>query len=191
MSLEPPIALDLPGVTLSNAGITHFIAELSERNVRMMRLQGAEPVRLSPGTPPVFVADAPSGISRRSSAPEVAAAGACLAPVAVGSARIHGGSVQMNSRGHVEAELFPSRSHAARPPPPCRDETDSAEPAPLVGRTVADVECELILETLRHCSGNRTHAARILGISIRTLRNKLHEYAGDGMVIPEAHRPAR
>jgi len=54
----------------------------------------------------------------------------------------------------------------------------------LVGRTVADVERDLILETLKHCFGNRTHAANILGISIRTLRNKLNEYAGDGTPIP-------
>jgi DNA-binding NtrC family response regulator len=54
----------------------------------------------------------------------------------------------------------------------------------LVGRTVADVERDLILETLKHCLGNRTHAANILGISIRTLRNKLNEYAGDGVTIP-------
>ena len=54
----------------------------------------------------------------------------------------------------------------------------------LVGRTVAEVERDLILETLKHCLGNRTHAANILGISIRTLRNKLNEYAGDGLAIP-------
>ena len=54
----------------------------------------------------------------------------------------------------------------------------------LVGRTVADVERDLILETLKHCLGNRTHAANILGISIRTLRNKLNEYAGEGTPIP-------
>jgi DNA-binding NtrC family response regulator len=54
----------------------------------------------------------------------------------------------------------------------------------LVGRTVADVERDLILETLKHCLGNRTHAANILGISIRTLRNKLNEYADDGIPIP-------
>jgi DNA-binding NtrC family response regulator len=54
----------------------------------------------------------------------------------------------------------------------------------LVGRTVADVERDLILETLRHCLGNRTHAANILGISIRTLRNKLNEYADEGQPIP-------
>jgi DNA-binding NtrC family response regulator len=54
----------------------------------------------------------------------------------------------------------------------------------LVGRTVAEVERDLILETLKHCLGNRTHAANILGISIRTLRNKLHEYSGDGVPVP-------
>ena len=54
----------------------------------------------------------------------------------------------------------------------------------LVGRTVADVERDLILETLKHCLGNRTHAANILGISIRTLRNKLNEYAAEGVAIP-------
>ncbi len=54
----------------------------------------------------------------------------------------------------------------------------------LVGRTVADVERDLILETLKHCLGNRTHAANILGISIRTLRNKLNEYSGDGVNVP-------
>ena len=55
----------------------------------------------------------------------------------------------------------------------------------LVGRTVADVERHLILGTLASCHGNRTHAARILGISIRTLRNKLNEYLETGISVPE------
>jgi DNA-binding NtrC family response regulator len=55
----------------------------------------------------------------------------------------------------------------------------------LVGRTVAQVECDLILDTLDHCLGNRTHAAKILGISIRTLRNKLNEYVGSGLEVAE------
>jgi two-component system, response regulator FlrC len=54
----------------------------------------------------------------------------------------------------------------------------------LVGRTVAEVERDLILQTLKHCLGNRTHAANVLGISIRTLRNKLNEYAADGLPVP-------
>ncbi len=54
----------------------------------------------------------------------------------------------------------------------------------MVGRTVADVERDLILETLQHCLGNRTHAANILGISIRTLRNKLQLYRQEGVSVP-------
>lgn len=54
-----------------------------------------------------------------------------------------------------------------------------------IGQTVADVERHLILDTLDYCQGNRTHAAKILGISIRTLRNKLSDYAEAGFVVPE------
>jgi two-component system, response regulator FlrC len=58
--------------------------------------------------------------------------------------------------------------------------------AALVGRRMEEVERELILETLGRCLGNRTRAAEILGISIRTLRNKLAEYRGQGVAVPLA-----
>jgi two-component system response regulator FlrC len=48
------------------------------------------------------------------------------------------------------------------------------------GLTVQQMEKALILETLRATDNNRTEAAKLLGISIRTLRNKLHEYRGQG-----------
>ncbi|MBC8270366.1 MAG: sigma-54-dependent Fis family transcriptional regulator [Rhodospirillaceae bacterium] len=63
----------------------------------------------------------------------------------------------------------------------------------MVGRTVAAVERDLIIDTLQHCLGNRTHAANILGISIRTLRNKLKLYNEQGFQVPtpgEADRPS-
>jgi two-component system, response regulator FlrC len=60
----------------------------------------------------------------------------------------------------------------------------NAAATPLVGRTVADVERDLIIDTLNHCLGNRTHAANILGISIRTLRNKLKLYSESGVPLP-------
>jgi two-component system, response regulator FlrC len=44
------------------------------------------------------------------------------------------------------------------------------------GMTIAEAERRLIMRTLEHTGQNRTHAAHLLGISIRTLRNKLHEY---------------
>ncbi|MEA1942206.1 MAG: sigma-54 dependent transcriptional regulator [Pseudomonadota bacterium] len=60
----------------------------------------------------------------------------------------------------------------------------------MIGRTVAEVEQDLILNTLDHCLGNRTHAANILGISIRTLRNKLKLYQDQGVDIPAPNQPA-
>jgi DNA-binding NtrC family response regulator len=80
---------------------------------------------------------------------------------------------------------------AGSPSPGDQDQTIEALRGILVGRTIADVERHLILDTLASCFGNRTHAARILGISIRTLRNKLNEYMQAGIVVPEpGQRPA-
>jgi DNA-binding NtrC family response regulator len=45
-----------------------------------------------------------------------------------------------------------------------------------VGTTVAEMERKLIVATLQECGQNRTQAAKVLGISVRTLRNKLNEY---------------
>ena len=59
-----------------------------------------------------------------------------------------------------------------------------------VGQTVAAVEQQLIIDTLSHCLGNRTHAASILGISIRTLRNKLKEYSDAGIAVPPPQQGA-
>ena len=56
--------------------------------------------------------------------------------------------------------------------------------ATLVGRTMDEVERDFIIETLGHTLGNRTHAATILGISIRALRNKLRDYAQSGVAVP-------
>jgi two-component system response regulator FlrC len=52
----------------------------------------------------------------------------------------------------------------------------------LAGRTVHEVERELIIATLKRTNNNRSHAARMLGISVRTLRNKLAEYRGSGLL---------
>ena len=54
----------------------------------------------------------------------------------------------------------------------------------LVGLTIAEVECELIVETLIHKGGSRTEAAKLLGIALRTLRNKINEYSARGKILP-------
>ena len=56
-----------------------------------------------------------------------------------------------------------------------------------VGMTVAEAERELIRKTLEYTRFNRTKAAAILGLSVRTLRNKLHEYGWMNLSESEAH----
>jgi hypothetical protein len=56
----------------------------------------------------------------------------------------------------------------------------------FIGRSIVDVERALILETLQHCLGNRTRAANVLRISIRTLRNRIIKYASEGVDVPVA-----
>src|SRR5215217_2147454 len=50
----------------------------------------------------------------------------------------------------------------------------------LVGSPISAVERDLVLETLAHTHGNRTLAARLLGVSVRTLRNRIAEYCVEG-----------
>lgn len=60
-------------------------------------------------------------------------------------------------------------------------QTNSSEAMLLQsGMTIAQAEQMLILRTLEDCGGNRTRASELLDISIRTLRNKLHEYGQMG-----------
>ncbi|WP_122464857.1 sigma-54-dependent transcriptional regulator [Brevundimonas lutea] len=86
-----------------------------------------------------------------------------------------GGGVSAPAATHGSVDAGPAARAA---------QTADAVSRAYVGQTVAQMEKTLILDTLNHCLGNRTHAANILGISIRTLRNKLNEYADEGTSIP-------
>ena len=85
-------------------------------------------------------------------------------------------AVLLSTGSEIEAVELPGAAmpHVAREP---------GGVAGLVGRTMDDVERDLILQTLSHTLGNRTHAATILGISIRALRNKLRDYAASGAAV--------
>lgn len=54
----------------------------------------------------------------------------------------------------------------------------------LVGTPLSEVERELIVQTLARCNGNRTHAAKLLGMPVRTLRNRIRVFAADGVDVP-------
>jgi two-component system, response regulator FlrC len=99
-------------------------------------------------------------------------------------------AVLLATGAEIDVEAIRTPEGEALNPAPSDPATRAARTAEavtraLVGRTVAEVERDLILDTLDHCLGNRTHAARILGISIRTLRNKLGEYTTAGIAVPE------
>ncbi len=70
---------------------------------------------------------------------------------------------------------------------PAMPQSVSQTPSPhaivplLIGLTVEAIERELVLQTLASCQGNRTHAARMLGLSVRTMRNKIRQYGTDGV----------
>ncbi len=74
-------------------------------------------------------------------------------------------AVVLTKSGKINADMFDFRSPA-----------DKKDEGLNPGMTVADAEKKLILRTLEFCNQNRTRAAEMLGISIRTLRNKLNEY---------------
>jgi Fis family transcriptional regulator, factor for inversion stimulation protein len=66
--------------------------------------------------------------------------------------------------------------------PPSRSAT---EVLPLlIGTPLSEIERELIVQTLARCNGNRTHAAKLLGMPVRTLRNKIRCYTADGIAVP-------
>jgi len=56
------------------------------------------------------------------------------------------------------------------------DRFDEAAPPASTGATLRDMERNLIFSTLKKARGNKTKASEILGISVRTMRNKLNEY---------------
>lgn len=85
-------------------------------------------------------------------------------------------------------DVFHPETHAMTEVPFRHSEFSAAEidaVRRLVGRSIAAVERELICETLLRRAGNRTHAATILGISIRGLRNKIRAYRMRGRGVPE------
>jgi DNA-binding NtrC family response regulator len=82
---------------------------------------------------------------------------------------------------HLPINFATSLRVPIAPPPSGAVRQDSARTVVVeIGTTVGEAEKSLILRTLEHTGNNKTRAAEILGISLKTLHNKLKEYAGDG-----------
>ena len=83
-------------------------------------------------------------------------------------------AVIVAGQGAIALAHLPADFSAPPAPPPPVGDKDSV--TFRVGATVADAEKGLILKTLEHTGNNKTRAAEILGISLKTLHNKLKEY---------------
>ena len=82
-------------------------------------------------------------------------------------------------------DCFVEPSIATAGPAPSRPPLARSEIVPLlIGATVEEIERELVLQTLGRCDGNRTRAAQMLGVSVRTLRNKIRLYAARSIEVP-------
>lgn len=69
-----------------------------------------------------------------------------------------------------------ARGEVLLPPPDAFAEGSPSDPSGGRTGSLKDMEREMIIETLRKTSGNRTKAAEVLGVSVRTIRNKIKEY---------------
>ena len=89
-------------------------------------------------------------------------------------------AVVLGNKPVLDAEDLPADLDNARP---------LARPAGVeVGRSIDEVERELILKTLESTGWNKTQAARILQVTPRTLRNKLGRYRQEGLLDEQAAR---
>ena len=183
-----PVPVDLRLIATSNRDLDRAAAEGAFREDLLFRLSvltlRLPPLRERPQDIAALARHLAAKLARANGLPERPLGESAIARLRVQSWRgnvrelencIHR-AVVLASGPTIEAADIEPGGRAARP---------QGEPAPaLVGRTLAEVERLLIVDTLRHTLGNRTHAASILGISIRTLRNKLREYGDAGHAVP-------
>ncbi|MHC8494667.1 sigma-54-dependent transcriptional regulator [Thalassospira sp. SM2505] len=202
-------ANDVPVRPISPLAITRLLSHHWRGNVRELENTMHRAVLIAGpdeiGPEAIMLSGSASSEPARAPAPQ-APSPAPVAPMSSASARASSAYASANAAYGAASSAYQSGAPAAQPPvqhEPLEPSADEVDPgahedtasdstkgndgsitAALVGRTVADVERDLIIDTLKHCFGNRTHAANILGISIRTLRNKLRQYTDEGLAVP-------
>ncbi len=185
------VPVDLRLIATSNRDLERAVADGSFREDLLFRLNVLSlplpPLRERPGDIEALAHHFADKLARANGLPRRALGGGALARLKSlpwrGNVRelescIHRAVILAQGSAIGPEDIEPSVHAAAT--------TVAADRPGLVGRTVAEVEQLLIVDTLRHTLGNRTHAATILGISIRTLRNKLREYGEAGIAVPPA-----
>jgi DNA-binding NtrC family response regulator len=85
----------------------------------------------------------------------------------------------------IDVDSLPEAVTLTRVSPPRADEPATGVLRIDLGSSLADIERRAILATLRYCHGNKNRAAEVLGISLKTLYNRLSEYRTAGHVAAE------
>ncbi len=196
-----PIRIDIRLIATSNRDMEEAVAAGAFRDDLYFRLNvltlHLPPLRERPGDIAALAAHFAAKHARSNGRPVPALEPAALARLQAhhwrGNARelencMHRAVLLCQSERIGPAEII--LGGRAEPVADARPDGSRAGAAAPVGRSLAEVERDLILDTLGHTFGNRTHAATMLGISIRTLRNKLKQYGEAGLSIPAPTGPA-
>jgi two-component system response regulator AtoC len=85
----------------------------------------------------------------------------------------------------IDVDSLPEAVTTTPAMPPRSDEPSAGVLRIEMGTSLADIERRAIMATLRHCHGNKNRAAEVLGISLKTLYNRLSEYRTAGHVPAE------
>jgi DNA-binding NtrC family response regulator len=85
----------------------------------------------------------------------------------------------------IDVDSLPEAVTMTRAELPRTDDPSSGVLKIEMGSSLADIERRAILSTLRYCNGNKNRAAEVLGISLKTLYNRLSEYRTAGHVTAE------
>jgi DNA-binding NtrC family response regulator len=98
-------------------------------------------------------------------------------------------AVVLSAGGSVTDSVLDLHLRQSASRPRQQSEAQPLSTSGFVARSLNQMEQDLIIRTLEYTKGNRTHAATILGISIRALRNKLRDYAASGVAVPAPMSP--
>ena len=174
---KEPVRIDVRVIATTNRDLAGLVRNCDFREDLYYRLNvirlNIPPLRTRSGDIPLL-----ADFFCRRYARAFGKAGICCSPAAVqvlseqswpGNVRELENAIQRAVALSAGPVLEPDDLLSLNTPAPC-------EPVSSPGMTVREMERQLIQKTLADTGGNRTHAARLLGISLRTLRNKLNEF---------------